>query len=255
MPAPHIVFDIETVLDKDAVARAHKLDPNDAEAIKAAIGEEFPKVAYHQIVAIAATALTYDVDKREWSVLDMASLDAGRFRERELVSRFVDYVDCMRPVLVGYNSVAFDVPVVRARAMIHKLRAAHLVEYRAHRYLERHLDLCDALVGRGRGRLTLDEAARIFDVGAKTEGMDGGKVDDLAARGNYSAIADYCLDDVVATAGLFLLHETLAGRLDDAGFQRDLGKLRTSRVQTLKERPGSFIYQRAGFLAGPRLID
>lgn len=255
MPAPHIVFDIETILDKDAVARAHHLDADDAEAIKEAVGDEFPKIAYHQIVAIAATALTYDIHNREWSVLDMATVHADRFRERELVSRFVDYVDCMQPVLVGYNSVAFDVPVVRARAMMHKLRASHLVEYGARRYRERHLDLCDALVGRGRGRLTLDEAARVFRVGAKTEGMDGGKVEDLAAEGKFTAIADYCLDDVVVTAGLFLLHETLSGRLNDAGLQRDLGKIAKARSLTLQDRPDSFIHRRAGHLVGPRLVD
>ena len=234
MPAPHIVFDIETILDKEALARAHHIDPADDAAIKEILGDGFPKVAYHQIVAIAATALTYDIQKHEWSVLDMASLHTGRLRECELVSRFVDYVECMQPVLVGYNSVAFDVPVVRARAMMYKLRASHLVEHGARRYRERHLDLCDAIVGRGRGRLTLDEAARAFCVGAKTEGMDGGKVEDLAAEGKFTAIADYCLDDVVATAGLFLLHETLAGRLDNAGFHRDMGKLKTARARTLK---------------------
>lgn len=253
MPAPHIVFDIETILDREALARAHQIDPADDAAIKEALAEEFPKVAFHKIVAIAATAFTYDIHNQEWSVLDMASIHAGRFRERELISRFVDYVECMQPVLVGYNSAAFDVPVVRARAMMHKLRASHLVEHGARRYRERHLDLCDVLVGRGRGRLTLDEAARAFGVGAKMEGMDGGKVEDLAAEGKYDTVADYCLDDVVATAGLFLLHETLSGRLDEAGFHRDMGKLTKARTLTLQQRPDSFIHQRSGFLAGPSL--
>ncbi len=255
MPAPHIVFDIETILDKEALARAHQIDPCDDAAVKEALADEFPKVAFHQIIAIAATALTYDIHRHEWSVLDMASIHAGRFRERELISRFVDYVDCMQPVLVGYNSLAFDAPVLRARAMMHKIRASYLVEHGAWRYRERHLDLCDALVGRARGRLSLDEAARAFGVGAKTEGMDGGKVGDLASESKYDAVADYCLDDVVATAGLFLLHETLSGRLDETGFRRDMGKLIKARTLTLQDRPESFIHQRSGYLAGPCLID
>ncbi len=120
MPQPHIVFDIETVLDEEAVARAHKLSPGDMNAVRAIIGDGFPKPAYHKIVAIAAIALTYDVYSRTWSVLEMATLHTGDRSERELVSQFVDYVRRMTPTLVGYNSLAFDLPVVRARAMLHR---------------------------------------------------------------------------------------------------------------------------------------
>jgi predicted PolB exonuclease-like 3'-5' exonuclease len=245
MLRPHIVFDIETVLDEDAVARAHKLAPGDVEAVRAAIGDTFPKPAFHKIVAIAAAALTYGAYSQTWSVLEMATLHTGDQTEKELVGKFVDYVRRMTPTLVGYNSLAFDLPVVRARAMLYRQGSWHMAQFNFRPFSEHHVDLCDLLAGRSRTRMTLDEAVRTFGIGAKTEGMDGSKVEDLAKLGAYQEIADYCLDDVVATASLFLLHETFAGRLDEEGFERARQGLVTARDITLRERPDTFICRMA----------
>lgn len=93
--------------------------------------------------------------------------------------------------------------------------------------------------------MTLDEAVRFFGIGAKTAGVDGSKVDDLARQGEHQKIADYCLDDVVATASLFLLHEVFHGRLDEENFQRAQQALVTGRDITLRERPSTFICRTA----------
>ena len=248
MPKPRIVFDIETILDEEAVARAHKLPPGDQDAVRSIIGEDFPKAAFHRIVAIAATALVYDIHAGAWSVLEMASLHVGDQTEKELVSKFVAYVDCMPPTLVGYNSFAFDLPVVRARAMLYRLKGAHLAHYGFRPFAEHHLDLCDALAARGRGRMTLDEAAQTFRIGSKTPGMDGSKVDELVGQREFEKIADYCLDDVVVTAALFLLHETFSGRLNEEKLERALQGLATARDITRRERPSTFIHSREGLL-------
>ena len=237
MPAPYVVFDIETVLDHEAVARAHKIDPNNTDAVKAAIGDEFPKPAFHKIVCIAAMTLTYDIPGKRWFVLEAASLHTGDRTEKELVAEFTSYVDTMHPVFVGYNSLAFDLPVVRARAMIHRVRG-HYMAWRGFKpFSDHHIDLCELLSARGRGRMTLDEAARTFGVGAKTDGMDGSKVTDLAMQGEYDAIADYCLDDVTATASLFLLHQNFSGILDEAALSDAQLSVLTARNEVRTTRP------------------
>jgi predicted PolB exonuclease-like 3'-5' exonuclease len=49
-----IVWDLETVPDLDAVARAHHLPEVDVEVAREALGEKFPKLPFHQIVCIGA---------------------------------------------------------------------------------------------------------------------------------------------------------------------------------------------------------
>ena len=51
-----LVFDLETVVDLDAVARVHRLDAADTEATRAALGKCFPKLIFHRIVALGALA-------------------------------------------------------------------------------------------------------------------------------------------------------------------------------------------------------
>jgi hypothetical protein len=53
---------------------------------------------------------------------------------------------------------------------------------------------------RGEG---LNEWAQAFGVGGKTDGLSGASVWPMFARGEFDAIAAYCLDDVRATAALY----------------------------------------------------
>lgn len=248
MPAPHVVFDIETVLEHEAIARAHNIDPGDTEAVKAAVGGEFPKPAFHRVVCVAAMTLTYDISGKRWSVLEAASLHAGDRTEKELIAEFTSYIDCMRPVFVGYNSLAFDLPVERARAMIHHIACSHIAWRGFKPFSDHHIDLCETLSAQGRSRLTLDEAARVFGAGAKTEGMDGSRVGDLAQQGDYQAIADYCLDDVTATASLFLLHQNFSDILDEESLAHAHKSVFAAREIVRSERPIRFMQHGFGSL-------
>ncbi len=241
MPAPHIVFDIETVLDHEAAARAHKIDPEDRDAVKSALCDEFPKPAFHKIVCIAAMTLTYDIPGKHWEVLEAASLHTGDRTEKELIAEFAGYIDKMHPVFVGFNSLAFDLPVVRARAMIHRIKGSYMAWRGFKPFSGHHIDLCETLSARGRGRMTLDEAARAFGVGAKTEGMDGSRVDEMAQRGEYEAIADYCMDDVTATASLFLLHQHFSGILDEQALAVAHQSVMAARNAVRSKRPENFM--------------
>lgn len=240
MPRPHVVFDIETVLDKEAAARAYNVDPADSEALKKAVGD-FPKTPLHRIVAIAAMTLTYDVTRKAWAVREMASLHTDGGDDKELVRQFLSYLHATAPIVVTYNGASFDLPVVRSRAMIHRIRAPALATEMFKPYSRDHLDLCDVFWGRSRDRMTLDQSARIFGVGSKTAGVNGSKVEDLAAAREFNRIADYCLDDVLITAGLFLLHRSWEGALEVDRVGEVLERLRNARDRIVAERPDSFV--------------
>ena len=134
--------------------------------------------------------------------------------------------------------------------MLYRQGSWHMANCNFRPFSEHHVDLCDLLAGRSRSRMSLDQAVRFFGIGAKTDGMDGSKVEELAALGEYQKIADYCLDDVIATASLFLLHETFSGRLSEEGFERVQNDLARAREITIRERPTSFICR-----TGEPLID
>lgn len=240
MPRPHIVFDIETILDTEAAERAYKIPASEEAALTEAVGA-FPKTPLHRIVAIAALTLTYDITDQRWTVREMASLHSGGGDDKELVREFLTYLHATGPVLVSYNGAAFDLPVLRARAMLHRLSAPTLALESFKPFSRDHVDLCDTLWGRGPNRMTLDQSARVFDVGAKMQGVDGSKVDALAAIGDFDLIADYCLDDVIITAGLFLLDQTWKGGFSGERMEQAMARLRAARDHIVTARPTSFI--------------
>ena len=156
----------------------------------AAVGD-FPKTPFHRIVAIAATTLTYDAFYKRWSVREMAPLHTNGGDDADLVRQFLQYLHCTAPIVVSYNGSSFDLPVVRARAMIHRISAPALASEAFKPFSRDHLDLCDLLWGRSRDRMTLDQSARVFGVGSKMQGVDGSKVDNLAKAGEFDTIAAY----------------------------------------------------------------
>jgi len=240
MPRPFIVFDIETTLDKEAAARAFKVCPEDAEALKAAVGD-FPKTPFHRIVAIAATTLTYDAFYKRWSVREMATLHTNGGDDGDLVRQFLQYLHGTAPIVVSYNGGTFDLPVVRARAMLHRISAPALASEPFRPFSRDHLDLCDLFWGRGRDRMTLDQSARVFGVGAKTQGIDGSKVDEFADAGRFDTIAAYCLDDVVITTGMFLLYQAWQGIFAIDGLENAMTSLRQVRDHIVATKPTVFV--------------
>ena len=114
-----IVWDIETVPDLEGYARVHKLEGKTDDEIGAAMGPKFPKPIYHSIVCIGAIIAEYEDD--HWQVRSVAAPHVGTQTERELISSFLDQIAEYEPQLVTYNGSGFDLPVLRYRAMLHKL--------------------------------------------------------------------------------------------------------------------------------------
>ena len=121
-----IVWDIETVPDLVSFARVHKLENKTNDEIRAAMGSKFPKPIYHSIVCIGAVFAEYA--DSHWQVRSISAPHVGEKSECELISCFLDQIDEYKPQLVTYNGTGFDLPVLRYRAMLHRLSAPGLFE-------------------------------------------------------------------------------------------------------------------------------
>jgi predicted PolB exonuclease-like 3'-5' exonuclease len=212
-----LVWDLETVPDLDAVARMHGRVMTPAEA-EAALGDKFPPLPLHKIVCIGALIAQHHAEG--WRVRSLGAPHSGLRPEHELLTSFIERLTALRPQLVSFNGHGFDLPVLRYRAMIHKVSAPTL-ESRGifRRYGEEALDLCDVLSSfDGRGKVGLDALCRILALPGKPGGVDGSAVAQYVKDGRIQDVADYCESDVVNTYRVWLRHELFKGRLTQLHF-------------------------------------
>ena len=173
-------------------------------------GSAWIKSALHKIVAIGFQSLQEDGAPIE---------EAAAIIEPENERRALEAFDRMledRPVLVTFNGSAYDLPVLRYRALatgtsmpnfLSSMRPRSRgqggsVDY-FYRYGPAHIDLMDRLCSYGAAtRPSLAEAAALIGLQAK-DGVDGGDVERLAADGDWSRISSYVRRDVEVTTALF----------------------------------------------------
>ena len=139
----------------------------------------------------------------------------GDRSEKELITAFVDKVLILKPRLVSFNGNSFDLPVLRYRAMMHRISAPGL-EARGYfkRYTDDATDLCDVLSSfDGRSKMKLNDLCLAMNLPGKPDGIDGSQVAEYFAAGRIAEVADYCECDVVSTYRLWLLHELFKGTL------------------------------------------
>src|SRR5690349_2727011 len=103
-----IAWDIETVPDLSAVARAHDLEEHDIAAARAVLGEKFPKHPWHQIVCIGALIAARSAEG--WQVLSLGAPHVGARSEADLITAFVSRIAELEPRLITFNGNAFDLP-------------------------------------------------------------------------------------------------------------------------------------------------
>jgi predicted PolB exonuclease-like 3'-5' exonuclease len=215
-----IVWDLETVPDLVAVARIHDIPLTETALIRQALGEGFPKHLFHSIVCVGALIARRPARPGPWEVIALGAPHIGERTEAELIAAFVARIAELQPRLVTFNGAAFDLPVLRYRAMLHRIAAPGLsCRPYFHRYTDDAVDLCDVLSSFGRARATLHETSKMLGFAGKASGIDGGQVEQLVAEGRMTEIAAYCQEDVVNTYRIWLVHELFCGRLSARDYE------------------------------------
>jgi hypothetical protein len=214
-----IVWDIETVPDLSAFARANDLVGRTEAEIREELGSKFPKHIFHSIVCIGA--LVAHRESSHWKVDAIGAPHVGERTEKALIQAFVDRIAELKPQLVTFNGNSFDLPVLRYRAMINEVAAPGLsTRPYFNRYSEDALDLCDVLASFSPGaRATLDEVSRVMGFRGKPDGIDGSEVESYFLQGCIKEIANYCETDIVNTYRVWLRHELFRGRLTEAEYR------------------------------------
>ncbi|HUB08256.1 MAG TPA: hypothetical protein VMB50_14715 [Myxococcales bacterium] len=226
-PAGLLAFDIETVLDVEAVARC--LGKPVAGDPTAALGEllgastGFAPAPLHRVVAVALchwSLRTGTVEVERLCIGGRTGTGAELRGEADLLAAFWRVAEGQR--LLSYNGKRFDLPVLLYRSLPHPIevpwyllsqRPAH-DQYR-HPQSRRQLDLFDQLSG-GLSPGPLGEVLQSVGLPGKL-GPDGSDVQALWDGGQREAIGDYCLQDAAQTLLLGLRFLEVSGELDVEG--------------------------------------
>ena len=214
----YLVLDIETILDPELPI---------AEVTEA---ERLPAPPHHQVVVIGALLLGSDYGVRKLGVLGDGESEA------RMLSDFAGFIEERRPLIVTYNGRGFDMPVIANRCFRHGIPLRHYYTSRDVRYRfspEGHLDLMDYLADFGAAKpAKLDILAKLCGMPGKV-GVDGKDVGPLVHAGRLQEVKDYCLCDVVQTAGVFLRAQLVRGEI---GREAYLGAIR-GLIQLIRSDP------------------
>ena len=156
-----------------------------------------------------------------WIVDALGAPHVGDRSEGELISAFVDKIAELNPQLVTFNGSSFDLPVLRYRAMTHKVSAPGLsARPYFNRYTDDAIDLCDVLSSFApNAKASLHELSRVLGLAGKPQGMDGGEVEKYYRDGRIKEIAEYCESDVVNTYRVWLRYELFRGKLTTQSYE------------------------------------
>ena len=210
-----IVWDLETIPDLAAAARMLGLGTAAEAEVREALGEGFPKHPLHKIVCIGA--LVASRQPEGWRMDALGAPHTGERSEADLIRSFAERIGQLRPQMITWNGHAFDLPVLRYRAMVNRVAAEGLqVRQYFHRYTDDAIDLCDVLGSYVPGvKVKLDEVSKILGLPGKPEGIDGSKVEEFVRAGRIEEVARYCESDVFNTYRVWLIYELFRGAITD----------------------------------------
>ena len=217
---PHVVaWDLETIPDISGFAVANDLVGKLPDEVRGAMGDKFPKHIYHEIICIGALIAHSNND--HWVVDALGAPYVGDRTEEELITAFVDKIAELKPQLVTFNGSSFDLPVLRYRAMTHKVSALGLsARPYFNRYTDDAIDLCDVLSSFApNAKASLHEMCRVMGLPGKPDGIRGGEVEKYFHDGRIKEIAEYCESDVVNTYRVWLRYELFRGKLTKQGHE------------------------------------
>ena len=222
MPTSYLVLDIETILDAELPI---------AESSEA---ERLPAPPHHKIVAIGAMLLDHEYEIVSLGIVSEAKSEAG------ILSDFSKFLDDRKPTLVTYNGRGFDLPVIAMRCLRYGIPLRHYYGSRDVRYrfsADGHLDIMDYVADFGAAKVSkLDIVARLCGMPGKV-GIDGKDVGPMVHAGRLQEVRNYCLCDVVQTAGVFLRTQLLRGELPREGYLAAIQRLIAFIKQDVRVAP------------------
>lgn len=179
------VFDIETIPDLEACAKAH-VDP----------AEGFPPWPLHQIMCVSVLT----VERSGWDDVHFGieTFSRADLSERAIVAE-VERIMSSANVLTSYNGRCFDVPVLLARAAVTGELVPTISKAAQRSVVGFHDDVLDVITGYGAAvRPKLAHVCAAMSIPVKIEAAGEG-VADLVREGDWARVARYCETDVVAT--------------------------------------------------------
>jgi len=107
-----------------------------------------------------------------------------------------------RPPLVGHNIVAFDLPFVWKRSVVHGIKPPVWWPRDPKPWGETVYDTMTQWAG-VKERISLDKLCRVLGVGGKTGGPTGADVWPMVQAGRIKEVAEYCRHDVEITRACY----------------------------------------------------
>jgi predicted PolB exonuclease-like 3'-5' exonuclease len=238
-----LAFDIETIPDVAGLRLLRGADPalSDAEVYAAEIADRAARnkndfmPLYLQRVLVISCVFRAGKGLQVRSFVDLER--DGKSEEAAVIQSFFDRVDDRRPQLVSWNGGGVDLPVLQQRGLRHGVVAGRYWDMgdddREHRYNNyisryhlRHIDLMDLLaMYQSRANAPLDAMAKLCGFPGKL-GMDGSQVYGAYLDGRRDEIRRYCETDAMNTYLLWCRFEKMRGRLDQAGYEREIALAR-----------------------------
>jgi predicted PolB exonuclease-like 3'-5' exonuclease len=163
----------------------------------------------------------------DYEVRRLGVLGEGK-EEEGILNDFARFIEERRPCLVTFNGRGFDLPVIATRCLRHGVPLRYYYGARDVRYRfspEGHLDLMDYVADFGAAKpAKLDVLAKLCGMPGKV-GVDGKDVGPLVHAGKLSEVRDYCLCDVVQTAGVFLRVQLVRGEMSRERYRQSMQAL------------------------------
>lgn len=218
MDRSYLVLDIETIVDPELpILESSNID-------------RLPPSPHHQVVAIGALWLDRHYAVQRIGIIGEDKDEAGALED------FARFTEDRQPHLITYNGRGFDLPVLASRCLRHGVAFRYYYQSRDVRYrfsADGHLDLMDFLADFGASRsCRLDVVAKLCGMPGKV-GVDGKDVGPLVHAGEIEQVKNYCLCDVVQTAGVFLRVQLVRGELTREDYQTAMRGL----VQSARDDP------------------
>jgi predicted PolB exonuclease-like 3'-5' exonuclease len=113
-----------TAKSKRLYAKSFQCVPARENPLRSISDQKELKHIYHSIACIGALVAHRDDD--HWAVDALGAPHVGERTEKELIQAFVDKIAQLNPQFVTFNGNSFDLPVLRYRAMTHRVAAPGL---------------------------------------------------------------------------------------------------------------------------------